>query len=336
MTEGKKENRAGVIVLGIVYGVAVLSLILNRVFHIRGETTLAAAEALTFSIFIVAVSIGAVGTGLLMLVYIAQIRANNMSLLEDFRRLISGQKNTEAILTQISESLLLSDAIKSVAFRENDKSVLMEAIKQDIQRGMWESAELLLGELERRFGRRQESMQLRDQLSHSRNVSLQEKLEGGIKNIKSLWMIHRYEEAQKEVDKLLQLYPNNEEVQKLKGQTEQRRKEQKRRLMERWDAAVKNNDVEQGVEILKLLDDYLTSEEAAVLEESARGIFRAKLHNMGVQFSLFVTEKKWSQALKVGNQIVTEFPNSQMAQEVREKIDILKQRAQHLSSGQSE
>jgi len=336
MAESKKNTGGGLIAVGIVYGVAILSLILNRVFHVSEDPTLATAEALTFSIFIISVSIATAGTGLLLLVYIAQIRVGTMSLLGDLRHLISGQKNTEAMLTQISENLLLSDAIKSVAFRENDKTVLTEAIKQDIQKGQWESAELLLGELERRFGRRQEAMQLRDQLSHSRNVSIQEKLEGSIKKIKSLWMIHRYDEAQEEIDSLLHLYPNNEEVQNLKGQTEQRREEQKRKLMERWDAAVKNNDVEQGVEILKLLDDYLTSEEAAILEESARGIFRAKLHNMGVQFSLFVTERKWSQALKVGNQIVGEFPNSQMAQEVREKLDILKQRAQQLTSDQSE
>ena len=40
--------------------------------------------------------------------------------------------------------------------------------------------------------------------------------------------------------------------------------------------------------------------EAAALEESARGVFRARLHKMGVQFSLFVTEKAWNKALKLG------------------------------------
>ena len=75
------------------------------------------------------------------------------------------------------------------------------------------------------------------------------------------------------------------------------------------------------------MDNYLTPTEAAALEESARDVFRARLHNMGVQFSLFVTEQAWHKALKLGKEIIREYPNSRMAEEVRQKIDTLKQRA---------
>ncbi len=105
------------------------------------------------------------------------------------------------------------------------------------------------------------------------------------------------------------------------------RLEHKKELLARWDKAVQDNDVEQGVELLKLLDQHLTPTEAAALEESARGVFKAKLHNMGVQFSLFVTEKKWSRALKIGREIIDEYPNSRMAQEVRDKLEVLEKRA---------
>ena len=87
------------------------------------------------------------------------------------------------------------------------------------------------------------------------------------------------------------------------------------------------DDLDQGVDVLKLLDGFLTPTEGAALKESARGVFRAKLQKLGVQFSLFVTEKKWTQALELGNEIIAEFPNSRMAQEVRERLQILHQRA---------
>ena len=62
-------------------------------------------------------------------------------------------------------------------------------------------------------------------------------------------------------------------------------------------------------------------------EETAREVFRGKLQNYGVQFTMFVTEKQWAKALDVGKKIIEEFPNTRIAQEVREKLDILEQRA---------
>jgi hypothetical protein len=73
---------------------------------------------------------------------------------------------------------------------------------------------------------------------------------------------------------------------------------------------------------------YLTPNEGLALQESAKDVFRTKLHNLGVKFSLAVTDKQWTEALQTGEQIVRDFPNSRMAKEIREKIDILRQRSQ--------
>jgi hypothetical protein len=193
--------------------------------------------------------------------------------------------------------------------------------------GNWESAMNLIGELDEKFGCKQEALQLRAELDEFRKATIQEKIDKSIKHIESLWMIHHYEEAQREVDLMMKMYPQDDRVQALEGQTDKRQQDHKKELLARWDKAVKNNDVDQGVELLKLLDNYLTPTEAAALEESARGVFKAKLHNMGVQFSLFVTEKEWIKALKLGKEIIDEFPNSRMAQEVRDKLPVLEERA---------
>jgi outer membrane protein assembly factor BamD (BamD/ComL family) len=52
------------------------------------------------------------------------------------------------------------------------------------------------------------------------------------------------------------------------------------------------------------------------------------LHNLGVQFSLAVSGKQWAKALETGMEIIRDFPNSRMAEEIREKIDALKTHAQ--------
>jgi hypothetical protein len=103
-------------------------------------------------------------------------------------------------------------------------------------------------------------------------------------------------------------------------------------LLAAWDDAVKQQETDRGLEILKELDQYLTPNEGLALQEAARDIFRTKLHNLGVQFSIAVTEKQWDNALNVGRQIIKEFPNSRMSKEIHGKMDVLKQNVQMQSS----
>ncbi len=276
-----------------------------------------------------------VGVGVFLLGclhYLRRVVEESGSMTQDLRRLLSGQTQNQAILTQVSENILLCDAIKAIAFREKDLHVLQDAIGQDMRRERWDSAVALIKELAERFGRRAEAERLRVQLEQYKKATIEEKIDATIEHIESLWMIHHYEDAEREVEALLQLYPQNAKVGQLRGQTEKRRLDHKKELLERWNRAVSSHDYEQGVEVLKLLDQYLTPTEAAALRESVRGVFKGKLQNMGIQFSMFVTEKQWSKALQVGRDIMREFPRSRMAQEVREKLGVLERRAQEQPS----
>jgi len=262
-----------------------------------------------------------------LLMNMNQVSADTNSTLESLRKMVKDQPKVEAILTQISEHVLLSDEAKSIAFREKDRAVVLEAIGQDIRRGRWESAEMLIEGLAQRFGRQDEAERLREQLQRHRQLSIEDKIEATIKHLESLWLIHSYNQAQEEEEALLRMYPDNEKAQDLKGKTAKRRQAHKKELLDRWNKTITEKDYEQGVELLKLMDGYLSPSEAAALEESARGVFRGKLQNMGVEFSNFVEEKHWEKALKVGLAIIEEFPNSRMAQEVRDKQGVLEQRA---------
>ena len=324
--ESKKPSQGGLLAVVVFFLVAFASLVISQILGLTSDGG-RAAEAI-WAIFILTTSGGAAITAILILTYLHNLHANSASVVEDLRQLKSGQTQNEAMLTQISENLLLSDAVKSVAFRENDRAVLIEAIQQDISKELWQSANVLIDELDDRFGCREEAQHLRQETQSRRNATIQDKIEAAIKQINSLWMIHNYEEAEVEIERLLQLFPDNEKVLALRGQTEKHRVEHKKVLLDRWEKAVHNNDIDQGVDILKLLDKYLSPSEASQMAESARDVFRAKLHNMGVQFSLFVTGKKWNKALKIGRQIIDEYPNSRMAQEVREKLEVLEERAQ--------
>ena len=102
----------------------------------------------------------------------------------------------------------------------------------------------------------------------------------------------------------------------------------KRILLAAWDDAIQNQETDRSLDILKELDQYLTPNEGLALQEAARDVFRNKLHNLGVQFAIAVTEKRWVDALDVGQNIITDFPNSKMSEEIRAKLDVLKQNVQ--------
>jgi len=116
-------------------------------------------------------------------------------------------------------------------------------------------------------------------------------------------------------------------VAELPKELNRRREARKQELLARWKQAVDRNEIDEGIVILTELDPYLAGEEARALQESARGVFKARLLNMGVQFGLAVSESRWRDALEIGLQIRREFPNSRMAQEVAERTEVLRVRA---------
>ena len=331
---GKKTARAELWLIAVFWFLAVLALAVAGMAD-RIHSRVAAAETLDYlnlrdALTWMAAVLGASALALsvfYVLMHVAEIRQSSSYMVDDIRRIISSQTSAEAILTQINENQLLSDQLKAVAFREKDRAVLQDAIQEDIRMGSFESAEVLIRELENRFGSREQAQNLRQQLIQARSATTQENIEAALKHLESLWIIHHYADAQRLEDQLLRLYPARPEVQNLKGQSQKRREDHKKELLSRWDKAVKSDDIDQSIELLKLLDEYLTPTEGAALEETARGVFRKKLQNMGIEFTLYVTEKKWAQALKIGRTIIEEYPNSRMAQEVREKIGVLEQRA---------
>ena len=54
-----------------------------------------------------------------------------------------------------------------------------------------------------------------------------------------------------------------------------------------------------------------------------------------LQLSMAVADKDWNVAMGVGEHIIADFPNSRMAEEIKTKMEVLKQNVQyHVMSGQ--
>jgi hypothetical protein len=227
----------------------------------------------------------------------------------------------------IADNSQISDAVRSITHRESEREALRQAIREEMYGGDWEAANYLVSEMERRFGYKQEAETLRQELASARVMTIEEKINKAASHIDKILAEHRWDRARVEIERLMKLFPRHERVLALPKELARRREAQKQALLVRWKQAVERNEIDEGIVILTELDQYLTREEAQNLQDSARDVFKARLLNLGVQFGLAVSEHRWRDALEVGLRIRQEFPNSRMAQEVSERLEVLRIRA---------
>lgn len=231
------------------------------------------------------------------------------------------------LLNQISEQQLLSDRAKSVAYREKDRDAVRRALHEEISKKDWEAAMLLANDIESQFGYKQEADRFRVEINQRWQEETRKEVGAAAEQIERFIRIEQWANAHREAERLAQLFPNDTQVKNLPNEIENRRQSHKKQLLESWNEAVRRNDVDGSIEILKNLDPYLTPAEAESLQEPARHVFKEKLNSLRTQFSLAVQDHKWPEAIRVGDTIMRDFPNTRIAQEVREKMDALRQRA---------
>ena len=228
---------------------------------------------------------------------------------------------------KLAELAALSDRAKSLIFREREIEAIRETLHEDLIRQDYKTAETLIDAIETKLGYADEAARLRTEVEASRKATLEEKIDAAVGRIQGILDRHDWARALRESRRLIRLFPDNPKISSLPERIGVARTQRKRGLLQAYGEAVRKNDVDQSIQLLKELDLYLTPQEAAALQESARGVFRARLRQLGVQFAIRVTDEHWSQAIAAGDDIIREYPNSRMAQEVREKMEMLRARA---------
>jgi hypothetical protein len=231
-------------------------------------------------------------------------------------------------LAQINQSTRLSETAKAIAFRDVDRQSLREAVFEKLQMHDFNAAYEIIEEIALRSEYKDLSDQLRIQADKFRDATEQERTNQVIAHIEKLLDEFQWARASSQIEGLIRANPDSEKAKAMRQQLFDKKEERKRTLLAAWDDAVTRQETDRSLEILKELDLFLTPNEALALQEAAKDVFRTKLHNLGVQFSIAVTEKRWTHALDIGEQIITDFPNSKMSEEIRDKMDILRQKVQ--------
>jgi len=271
--------------------------------------------------------------GILLLFAIILILAKTIklaSLLDEntdrLDKIAEAQEKDRTMLAQITQNMRLSESAKAIVFRDADIMAIREAVFNKLQNQEPDAAGKLIDELAATGRYRQLAEQLRAEAESFLSASDLEKENQLIANIESLFDEYQWAKASVQIENLIKAFPNSERAKQMRQRLVDKKEDRKKVLLNLWDDAVKRQATERSLEILRELDMYLTPNEGLALQEAARDVFRNKLHNIGVQFSLAVSGRQWQKALDVGQQIIREFPNSRMAQEIRERLEVLQER----------
>lgn len=287
-------------------------------------TNVSAAALLTAEILYIAGAVTAVFAALMLLTELVHSLKINTEKLDNTVEMLS---RTNSLMTQVAQASRLSDTAKEIVYRDSEQMELAEAALTKLHQHDFDEADAMIASMAESPKYQNLSGRLKLKAEKFRSATEEGRVNQIMAHIDDLLDRKLWVQAASQIDNLIRNFPYSDKAKAMPARLQESKNHHKRQLLADWDQAVRNKETDRGLEILKELDLYLTPTEALALQESASSVFKTKLHNLGVEFSVAVTEKNWKTALDTGRQIVQNFPNSRMAAEIRSKMDILQERS---------
>lgn len=243
---------------------------------------------------------------------------------QQLERISDGLAASRPMFEQISQGVKLSEAAKTIAYRDMDNQYLRASVMEKLHQQDYKATYAMIEDIGRRTEYKTLAEELKMAADNYRGSTEQEKINQIINYIDKLLEQFQWITASVQIDRLVKNYPESETVMALPVKLAEKKEQRKRQLLAAWDEAVKRADTDRSLVVLKDLDSYLMPSEGLALQEAASEVFKNKLHNLGVRFSLAVSDKQWKEALATGQEIIRGFPNSRMADEIHSKLPTLK------------
>jgi len=220
----------------------------------------------------------------------------------------------------------LSEAAKRVLHRRKERELLRQAIEQDILAEDWDAAMTLVKELAERFGYRLDAEEFRARIEQARTETMNRSVRSLVEKLDELIADRRWDEARAKAAKIVRLFPDSPRVDGLVQRVEDSRNRYKLELERKFLKAAEREEIDTAMNLLKEMDEYLAPDEAEPFREVARGVIGKARDNLGVRFKLALQDRAWGEALEVGERIISDFPNTRMADEVRTMLDTIRER----------
>ena len=222
----------------------------------------------------------------------------------------------------------MSDMGRRILARKRERDLLRDAIIEDINSEDYESAQAMMNTLARAYGYAEEAEKFRKEITDGLRQRQERIMEQAVERVDQLCRDHDWEGAEHEVRRFQSLFPDAPHIGGLRQRISIAYDNFKRDLERRFlDAAAREN-MDEAMELMVQVDNHLSDEQVERLRKTARTIIQREKENLAVRFKLSVHDHDWKDALLAGEKIIREFPNTRMAQEVREMLVVLRKRAE--------
>jgi hypothetical protein len=298
-------------------------------------TVLVALYGLALAISIVLALTGWVDLGMMGALLVLTMGPASLVLAWTFsdrrhRLLMDRVEELNRSVKMLADQASLSNDARRVLNRQAERDLLRLAIEEDISNRNWDAAMVLVKELAENFGYRSDAEEFRQKIEEARQQTQERDVGESITYLDSLITARRWDSAMADAARIQRLFPDSPRVEGLKARVEQARASYKADLEARFQVAAQAGLADEALALLKELDQYVSVTEAEPLREIARGVIGKARDRLGEQFKQAVQDKRWTEAVRIGERIIADFPNTRMASEVREVIDGIRIRASEM------
>ena len=235
--------------------------------------------------------------------------------------------DTTTLLRQILEHSVLSDSAKRILFRDRELGLLRQAIESDVAQGEYNAGLALCDEMGEVFGYREEAEAYRSKIMQASFERREREIATALAVFEQQLETRDWRVIYEHAARFKRLYPEAYMARQIDQRIVSTRNAHKADLEAQFVEAAQREDIPRAMGLLRQLDRYLSKEEAPRLSQIAEEVVAKHRDNLGVQFKLAVSDRRWAEAARFGDSIIEEFPNTKMADEVRSMLEVLRTRA---------
>ena len=232
---------------------------------------------------------------------------------------------------EIREHSELSDASKRMLYRDRELDLLRMLTEQDIATGDFNSAMRMVNELALQFGFLEEAEAFRSRIEEARRADVERQIKIGLEQLNRNLTSEDWHGAMLLATRLKRLYPDEPSVQDLENHVALVRRRHAAGLAHSLDDARSEDRIDDAMQLLKELDRHVDTEEAQRLRPVAKAVVVRHREELADRFREAVESRDWPKALTLGEEIITEHPNTKMAEEVSGLLGELQSRVQNTS-----
>ncbi|MEE2819587.1 MAG: hypothetical protein VX615_03140 [Planctomycetota bacterium] len=227
---------------------------------------------------------------------------------------------------KLIESLQLSDNAKRILYRDRELNLLRKTVEADLHAGDFHAALVHCDQMGTVFGAVEEAEALRLQVQSIIREQHEARIQNEMTNLQTLLDARKWVEAYQFAARLRRLFPESPLLHNIEQLIIDHRTAYRHQLEDKFVEAAKNDNPEMAMKLLIELDRYLTPEEARKFRDTADSVIATYRENLGARFKMAVSDHRWQEAIEFGEAIMSQFPNTKMAEEVKAMIETIQTR----------